>query len=166
MILKFCCNSGVDKLPKLNEILHELKFCPWCGTSISFEPTVEVFTFNRIEGEYRVAVTIRLNPRDSCTFYQDESLERSECELRVRLLNDAIQAAPRQLTPSVVRTEIEAEAALILEQEGWMIARASHEQPSYNRLKRFAERYTNWMKTVGDYRARNPESWPTPPDNS
>lgn len=166
MILKFCCNPGADKIPNLNEMLHELKYCPWCGQKIGFDPSVEVFAFNRIEGEYRVAVTIRINPRDSCTFYQDATLNQKECEERVKLLRDALQVAPRQLTQSVTRTEIEAEAALILEQEGWMIARASHEQPSYNRLKRFAERYTNWMKTVGDYRARNPESWPDPPDNS
>lgn len=170
MILKFCCNSGVDKLPELNKIIHELKFCPWCGTRISFDPTVEVFALNQTRSgstdDYRVAVTIRINPRDSCTFYQDATLNQKECEARVKLLRAALQVAPRQLTQSATRTEIEAEAALILQQEGWMIERTSKDYPFDTRFSRFAERYRNWMKTVGDYRTSHPGSWPTPPDNS
>lgn len=58
-----------------------------------------------------------------------------------------------------------AEAALILEQEGWMLARLAREFNS-GRLRAFAERYEPWKKRVQEARKLDPDMWPEPEDNS
>ena len=67
--------------------------------------------------------------------------------------------------PVMSRQALEAEAALILEQEGWVLVRLSRESPS-GRLRQFAERYQAWQDKVKEFRAAHPEQWPEPPDNS
>ena len=64
------------------------------------------------------------------------------------------------------RDELLAEAALILEQEGWLLARWLHENPHSSRLKQFATRYKEWQDKVTEYRKEHPEDWTEPPDNS
>jgi hypothetical protein len=71
--------------------------------------------------------------------------------------------------PSFAFTErllLEREAALILEQEGWIVERTAHETSS-RRMRAFGERYRAWQAKVDQFRAANPEpTWPKPPDNS
>jgi len=55
-----------------------------------------------------------------------------------------------------------AEGALILEQEGWLLVRASDS----SRMRAFAQRYVTWQQKVQAWRAENPTLWPEPSDNS
>ena len=67
-----------------------------------------------------------------------------------------------------IKEELLAEAALILEQEGWLIRRFAHEIGS-SRLRMFAKRYENWQNQVNEFREQSPENlqnWPIPLDNS
>lgn len=64
-----------------------------------------------------------------------------------------------------MKEKLEAEAALILEQEGWLAGLFAHELGN-NRLRRFAERYTEWQNKVNEFREKFPTEWPEPPDNS
>ncbi len=57
------------------------------------------------------------------------------------------------------------EAALILEQEGWLLQRLAQETGS-GRLRRFFRRYEAWQTKVNAWRSKHPETWPEPPDNS
>ena len=59
------------------------------------------------------------------------------------------------------------EAALILEQEGWLVERAGYDTGS-SRMRRFGERYRAWQTKVDEFRKSTPqaEAWPKPPDNS
>jgi hypothetical protein len=70
-----------------------------------------------------------------------------------------------QPSAEVVAAELKAEAALILEQEGWLIGRAARDMPSA-RLEWFDERLRSWLEKVKAFRAANPNTWPEPPDNS
>jgi hypothetical protein len=65
----------------------------------------------------------------------------------------------------MTKEELIMEAALILEQEGWLADRFAYELKN-SRLRRFAERYINWQKKVNDFRNNFPNEWPIPPDNS
>jgi len=58
------------------------------------------------------------------------------------------------------------EAALILEQEGWLVSRHSREEPRSRRWGDFATRYEAWKARVEMYRGAHPGKWPEPPDNS
>lgn len=62
------------------------------------------------------------------------------------------------------KDELLAEAAFILEQEGWLIGRAAHEIGS-RRLAAFEKRYQEWREKVKEFRKLNPD-WKEPPDNS
>jgi hypothetical protein len=55
------------------------------------------------------------------------------------------------------------EAALILEQEGWLIERCAHETGG-SRLRRFSERYKDWQSKVKSFREQDLNVWPEPPD--
>ncbi len=64
------------------------------------------------------------------------------------------------------KDELLAEAALILEQEGWLVVRQAHETGSH-RLKKFAARYEVWRAKVAEARRLDPKvMWPEAPDNS
>lgn len=63
------------------------------------------------------------------------------------------------------RNELEAEAAYILEQEGWIIGRLAHETQN-SRARDFYDRYKQWKQKVNQFRTSNPNDWPEPPDNS
>jgi hypothetical protein len=65
----------------------------------------------------------------------------------------------------LTKEELLAEAALILEQEGWLVRRHAYENP-LTRMGRFAERYRVWQEKVKAFRVENPEAWPEPTDNS
>jgi hypothetical protein len=65
----------------------------------------------------------------------------------------------------MTKEELESEAALILEQEGWLLTRLARETNSA-RLRRLAERYESWLASVSAFRVLYPGRWPEPPDNS
>lgn len=65
----------------------------------------------------------------------------------------------------MTKDELLAQAAQILEQEGWLVERMAREAVSH-RLDSFAERYRLWQQEVDAYRALNPDAWLAPPDNS
>jgi hypothetical protein len=58
-----------------------------------------------------------------------------------------------------------AEAAFILEQEGWILRRSARESRS-SRMGQFADRYEAWQAKLDAFRAHNPGQWPVPTDNS
>ena len=63
------------------------------------------------------------------------------------------------------KEELQAEAAFILEQEGWQLSRWARDTGSA-RLRRFAERYEAWQAKVKALRKSGAQEWPEPPDNS
>ncbi len=63
------------------------------------------------------------------------------------------------------KDELLLEAAIILEQEGWLVVRQANDTGS-RRLRNFAERYSEWQKKVKAARERDQTMWPEPPDNS
>ncbi len=65
----------------------------------------------------------------------------------------------------MTKEELLSQAALILEQEGWLIQRMARESASH-RLDSFAERYRHWQQELDAFRALNPDAWLEPPDNS
>jgi hypothetical protein len=65
----------------------------------------------------------------------------------------------------VTKEELLADAAFILEQEGWLVKRHAHENP-HTRMARFSERYAAWQEEVNAFRKEHPGEWPEPPDNS
>lgn len=75
-------------------------------------------------------------------------------------------ASPSNPTEEKDKMALLSEAALILEQEGWLIERLIHEQSTGSRFKRFAERYRQWQENVDGFRALYPDAWPPPPDSS
>jgi hypothetical protein len=77
----------------------------------------------------------------------------------------AMESSVSEPIAEVVAAELRAEAALILEQEGWLIGRAAHETKSA-RFSDFYDRYRSWREKVKAFRASNPNAWPEPPDNS
>jgi len=64
----------------------------------------------------------------------------------------------------MTKQELLEAAALILEQEGWVIERFAYENCS-SRLNHLAKRYRDWQNQVNQARAEGQE-WPVPPDNS
>ena len=64
----------------------------------------------------------------------------------------------------MTKDKLLAGAALILEQEGWIVESSAREYGS-RRLRAFADRYTAWQQAVDKFRTQNPE-WIKPPDNS
>jgi hypothetical protein len=63
------------------------------------------------------------------------------------------------------RRDLEAQAALILEQEGWLVGRQAHESGS-SRMTAFNDRIVAWRRELQEFRANHPSEWPEPPDNS
>jgi hypothetical protein len=67
------------------------------------------------------------------------------------------------------KDELLAEAALILEQEGWLLERMYRETSSA-RIRSFNDRYKAWQRKVVEARLQGPLEatgmWPEPPDNS
>ena len=61
------------------------------------------------------------------------------------------------------KLDLQLEAALILEQEGWLLSSA---MPTSSRMRRFAYRYESWQRRVKEVRQTNPAAWPEPEDNS
>ncbi len=57
-------------------------------------------------------------------------------------------------------------AALILEQEGWLLGRMVYEGGVGRRILQFSERYREWQDQVQAYRTQHPGAWPEPLDNS
>jgi hypothetical protein len=76
-------------------------------------------------------------------------------------------ATPKAEQPSaeLVAAELRAEAAFILEQEGWLVGRYARDIHSM-RLTIFFERFSSWLEKVKAFRVANPNAWPEPPDNS
>jgi hypothetical protein len=68
--------------------------------------------------------------------------------------------------PADPRQSLLENAALILEQEGWLLGRMVYVSGSSRRLQQFADRYQEWQDQVKAYRDANPGVWPEPPDNS
>lgn len=64
-----------------------------------------------------------------------------------------------------LKDDLLAEAALILEQEGWLTTFYAHETNS-TRLRDFSDRYKEWQEKVDSARNQDPTMWPQPPDNS
>lgn len=58
------------------------------------------------------------------------------------------------------------QAALILEQEGWLLARMTHDGVGGRRVAQFRDRFEEWRQKVKEFRNQNAEVWPEPPDNS
>ncbi len=58
------------------------------------------------------------------------------------------------------------EAALVLEQEGWLLGRMQHEGRGGGRINQFADRHKQWLEKIKAFRVQNPNTWPEPPDNS
>lgn len=74
------------------------------------------------------------------------------------------QSSKREVAMAT-KNEFLEEAAVILEQEGWLISRYARDTGS-NRLRRFAERVDKWQDAVDAFRLVQPDEWPRPPDNS
>lgn len=72
---------------------------------------------------------------------------------------------PRTQEASMTKQELEAEAAVIFEQEGWLLVRLAREGHS-SRVRRFSERYQEWQAKVNAFRQEHPDEWTEPPDNS
>jgi hypothetical protein len=64
------------------------------------------------------------------------------------------------------RNHLLEQAALILEQEGWLLARMTHDGVGGNRVARFRDRFEAWQQKVREFRDHNAGVWPEPPDNS
>jgi hypothetical protein len=66
----------------------------------------------------------------------------------------------------MIKEQLLAEAALILEQEGWLVTRIARESGGH-RIRAFSARYEAWQAKVAALRLCSPDDhWPAPCDNS
>ena len=102
--------------------------------------------------------------------YEDVDREFSE-DLRSRLKARGFEwigdlPKPERVEELVEQGRLLDEAALILEQEGWLLARMVHDGNQSSRLRRLSERSRAWQNKVDAFRAKHPGVWREPPDNS